>query len=127
MRALIIDQKAKQKVSRLLQFASKEQNWYRPDETLIPPGDNPDFVIHLNSFRCVFTYTFSNDELFRHLSISVPAKNKYPHQIAALTIAELFGFSGWDGVSAQIPSGWIVGTNKEEGCVTMVQQVEQAA
>src|SRR5215831_17200761 len=115
MRALIIDDVAKAKVARVLAYA--ERHHYRPGPGIPPPGDDGRFVALLNAFRCVFTFTHAGDMIWRHLSISVPGKN-YPNPAAALMIAELFGFTGWDGKTIdRFPKDWIIDVNKDERCV----------
>jgi len=128
VRALIIDNTAKADVQRVLDYALDRNHWYRPGKDSRVPGDDPNFVAHLrDGFRCVFTITENRGLIYRHLSISVPAHDKYPHVAAALTIAELFGFTGWDGKTIdQLPDGWMVHLNKDEHCIALGQPFEKA-
>jgi len=122
LRALVVDDLAKQKVKRVRQFAERKNNWYHGAGKV--PGDDPRYVCHLDTYRCVFTYTVHPSGLiFRHLSISVPGA-KYPNVFAACTIAELFGFTGWDGKSYEkLPPDWMGHVSDEEHCVVLVQRV----
>lgn len=122
MRALVINDETRTKVAEVVEFAAK--NWYRPGRSETIPGDDPRHVVMLNTFRCVFSYTVSpSEEVWRHLSVSVPSK-KLPNPFAFYTIAELFGFTGWNGRSVVPPSSWTVGVNKEDHCIVAVQRVE---
>ena len=128
MRALLIDDLAKASVQRVLDFATLPENWYRPGHSRFIPGDDPRFVAHLKfGFRAVFTVTKMPDGFVcRHLSISVDGVN-YPNIAAVCTIAEMFGFSGWDGKSIdRLPEGWMGQLNKREHCIVLVQAYEGA-
>src|SRR6266513_3877541 len=107
MRALIISDETRGKVEYLRAFASNPANYYIVGQHVFswqrPPGDDPRHVAHLPvGYRCVFsvTKTLPDGKLWRHLSISVPG-TKYPSVFAAWTIAELFGFNGWDGYRSE--------------------------
>lgn len=119
LRALVIDDVAKERVRRLVEFAEEFGHWYRVDlGDRKPPGDDPRYVIYLDTFRCVFTITKNHDGLWRHLSISVPS-SKMPNPFAAYTIAELFGFKGWDGVSDKPGPDWLLAVHHPEHCVVL--------
>ena len=125
MRALVIDDEAKAKVARVVEYAAAHPfNPNRGDDTAIAiPGRNPQHVIELSSYRCVFTNSyFQKHGLFRHLSISVPSAD-YPNPYATWSIAELFGFTGWDGHSAMPPGDWVFHINKDEHCITVAQKL----
>jgi hypothetical protein len=121
MRPLVVDDIARSKVKRVLDHAQDRRNWYRPGKDARVPGDDPRFVAHLDTYRCVFTITDSPDGVFRHLSISIPAALKYPNVFAAFTIAEMFGFTGWDGTSVDLPPNWMARVSTEEHCIVMGQ------
>ena len=119
-RPLIIDDAAKAKVAKVVAYAMDHP--YRPGDPT--PGDNPNFVVMLDTYRCVFTFTRMADEkVYRHLSISVPSA-KYPHPIAAFTIADLFGFTGYDLQAAPMRpgDGWIMQVNENEHCIALAQE-----
>lgn len=110
MRALVMDDFAKAAVKRVVDFATLPENWYQPGVSSFVPGDDSRFVAHLkHGFRCAFTITqFPDGLVLRHLSISVDSE-KYPHIAAAFSIAEMFGFTGWDGRTIdRVPESWLV-------------------
>ena len=125
MRALVVDAWARKQVQRVLAWALDPKHWYRPGKDSRVPGDDYHFVATLSSYRCVFTISESPQGTFRHLSISVPSEN-YPNPIAAFTIAEMFGFSGWDGKSADLPPSWMAHVSTEEHCIVLGQVYEKA-
>jgi len=128
MRALVMDDFAKAAVKRVVDFATLPENWYRPGQSTVVPGEDPRFVAHIrDGYRCVFTITKAPDGFtFRHLTISVDS-DKYPHVAAACAIAEMFGFSGWDGKTIdRLPDSWMVNVDKAEHCVGLGQPYEQA-
>lgn len=93
--ALIIDDAARELIHRLVAFASDPANHYRPGPGAKTPGDDPRYVVQLASYRCVFTHTRMPDmKLFRHLSVSVKKRGKWPHPSAITMLGELFGFAG---------------------------------
>lgn len=108
IRPLMIDAVARAKIAHLIEYA--RENHYHPGVDPIP-GDDPRFVIFLNTFRVVFTFSVYQGALWRHLSISVPEKDKYPNPIAAFTIAKEFGFSGWTEGSGP-PDNWTLKVEK---------------
>ena len=126
MRPLLIDGHAKAQVQRVLDWAMPPERWYRPGKSKCVPGDDFHFVANLSSYRCVFTISeFPDGLVARHLSISVPSED-YPNPFAAFTIAELFGFSGWDGKSQRPPESWMLNINRAEHCVVLAQPYENA-
>ena len=126
MRALVIDETAKEKVKAVTDFAWRPENYYRVAKDGFtfqrPPGDDPRHVALLDTFRCAFSITTQGKDTFRHLSISVPSE-KYPNPFAAFTIAEMFGFTGWDGRSGKMPEGWLGRVSEEEHCIVLAQKV----
>ena len=132
MRALVIDDRAQAAVNRVLAYASKPENMYvvrGGKSTQPPPGDNWQHMCRLSSYRCVFSLTKDaiNGKVYRHLSISVPSE-KYPNVAAAFTIAEMFGFTGWEGKSFDsLPADWQGLVNEKEHCVVLVQELRAVA
>jgi hypothetical protein len=129
MRVLIIDDEAKAEAQRVLDYALDPAHWYRPGIDSKIPGNNPDYVARIrDGFRCVFTITRHGDGFtMRHLSISVPGEDRYPNVAAAFMIAELFGFTGWDGKTIdRMPDGWMPGINRGEHCIALGQAYEKA-
>jgi len=121
-RALLIDDKAKAEVARVVAYAMDHP--YHPSRTKSVPGDDPGHVVYLQTYKCVFTFTHSSGKVFRHLTISVPAKDKFPHPIAAFMIAEMFGFTGYDDKHKPGAPGpdWMVDVKNNEGCVMLAQE-----
>jgi hypothetical protein len=77
MRPLIIDDQARAAVAEVLEHALEEQNYYEPGISAQPPGEDPRHCVLLNTYRCVFSITRDPErKLYRHLSISVPAKGR---------------------------------------------------
>lgn len=121
LRPLIIDAVARAKIAHLIEHAQEHHYHEGVDPT---PGDDPAFVINLNTYRVVFTFTAHHGKLYRHLSISVPAEGKYPNAAAAFMIAQEFGFTGWDGRTiTRAPEGWMVGMSENEECIVLGQEV----
>jgi hypothetical protein len=68
-------------------------------------------AVRLGSYRCEFCFRRDGEKVYRCLKVSVKGrgKYKYPHPFAVFKIAELFGFSGWDGQGAlHKPKDWVV-------------------
>lgn len=122
MRALVIDDNARAQVERVLLHALDPAHWYKPRKDARVPGDDARFVCQLNTYRCVFTITEdSAGRTWRHLSISVPSSN-YPSPLAAFTIAELFGFTGWDGKTTRPP--WALRVDVDDHCIALGQEYQ---
>lgn len=118
VRALIIDDDARASAARVLSHAEKHH--YSPGQK--PPGDDDRFVARLGTYRAVFSFTHADGTLWRHLSVSVPAKGKLPNPVAVFTIAKLFGFTGYDEAAPFKPApDWGVNVNDDEHCVVVAQ------
>lgn len=124
MRPLVIDVWARREAQRVLAWALDPKHWYRPGKDSRIPGDDRHFVAHFNAYRAVFTISESPQGVFRHLSISVLSEN-YPNVFAAYTIAALFGFTGWDEKSIDLPPGWMARVSTEEHCIVLGQAYEK--
>lgn len=119
MRVLVIGNKEREAAQKLVEFASKPENHYVPGpEVKWVPGDHPEYVLHLGDYRCVFTIT-EDHGLWRHLSISVPARGKLPHFAATEEIAHLFGITGT--VREWAEAGH-VSPHESENCIVIVQE-----
>ncbi len=122
-RMLTIGPEAQGKVDKVVAYAMEHQ--YLPGTSAVP-GNNPNFVAHLDTYRCVFTFTHRDGKVYRHLTISVPPEGKYPHPTAAFEIARMFGFTGYDEAVPMRPGdGWGVGMNEKENCIIIVQETGQ--
>jgi len=91
LRVLVIGPKEREAAHKLVEFAARPENHYRPGPDAFIPGDNPKFVLRLTDLRCVFTFTEAKG-LWRHLSVSVPDQNAMPHPAMVEEIGRLFGF-----------------------------------
>jgi hypothetical protein len=127
MRALMLDGEATEKTARVMAYARKHV--YHPGDNEPTPGDNPNFVCVLSTYRCVFTYTKSSDtgKLYRNLSISVPSKD-FPSPLAVAAIAGLFEFTGaHEGVEARLRDGkWMMHVEEREPhCIVLAEELEE--
>jgi hypothetical protein len=127
VRVLTINDFSKQAVQRVVDYATQREHWYVPGKSTHIPGDQSEHVAQLDSYRCVFSITLDRGTAYRHLSISVPSFD-LPNPFTAFTIAEMFGFTGWDGKSIKpvLPASWQVAPNKMEHCVVITQPYEGA-
>ena len=97
MRALIIDENAKNQIRKLIEYAEhKPVSLQDMQDTLSgkkkPIGDNLMHVLHLfQGYRVVYSEENQPMGLCRHLSISVEG-DKYPHPVACEEILKEFGF-----------------------------------
>lgn len=128
MRALIMNDEVKQKIKTQVEWAERPENWYHPERDQEPPGDNPAYVLMLEmGFRVVYTHTAMQGRNYRHLSVSVEG-TKYPNEIAAYTLATLFGFTGGHQVqdaTAQAGKDWQMNVDNETRCIVFAQEIEQ--
>ncbi len=126
LRPLVISPQERKAVNELVAFASKKENWYDPSKHNWSPGDREEYRIILTTYRTVFTFTkMPNKPVFRHLSISVPS-GKLPHELAAYTIAEMFGFTGGKeerGIIVAPGKDWQIAIDERYPCITMAQSV----
>lgn len=126
MRVLEINSDAQEKVDRVVVYA--RQHIYYPGPNAGVPGDDPKHVVHLNDYRCVFTFTKApspSDKLYRHLSISVPS-SKYPSPEAVVMIAGLFGFTDSKlGLPEILKQGkWHFAINAPEHCIVVAEELK---
>jgi hypothetical protein len=121
MRLLEISDELKLQASELMKRAVLDP--YIPGESALIPGDDPEHVIIVpDGFRCVFSYTRVPSGFYRDLSISIPARGRFPNPLAAFTIAsQLFGFTGWDGSS--IPEGWAIQKDQDSDAIRIIQEL----
>ncbi len=119
MRILIIDEHAKSQASRVVDYASRPENLYVPGPTAKTPGDMKEHTLYFGDYRVVFSLTkdVRTSKIFRHLSMSVPAKGALPHPVAVNEIIGLFGFrGGMDNCYIDI--------SQEENCIIVAQLLE---
>lgn len=96
MRILIIDDYAKSTAAKVVEFASRPENLYRPGSAAKIPGDTKEHILQLGDYRIVFSLTKDpvSSEVYRHISMSVPTQGSFPHPAAITEILNLFGFIG---------------------------------
>lgn len=94
-RILLISDEIKKTIKKLMVYAEDHKISYDKmkkimDRKLPPPGDNKNYVITIPlNFRVVFTIEQHPGGWFKHLSVSVPVKNKGPHpQAVEMIMAE---------------------------------------
>lgn len=124
MRPLVLDDVTKSRVQAVREFAERTENIYFPSPNAAIPGNNPNFVAQLDTYRCVFTITAYEDKRLRHLSISVPSKD-FPNPISVFTIAGLFGFTGGkveSDITVAPGPDWQVAIDKEQHCIVVAQE-----
>lgn len=120
MRPLIIDEKLKTRIAEIVRFANEHH--YTVGETIVP-GDDPRYVLNTHfGYRCVFSFTRVPSGLYRDLSISISTKVKYPNPFIAYTLAELFGFTGWDSKTIEPPPAtWLIGKDIHFDAIRIAQ------
>jgi hypothetical protein len=121
LRILIIGPPELEAIARVVDFASRPENLYRPlDPTPKTPGNDPGYMLHLGDFRIVYSLTQSNTvTIFRHLSVSVPNSEMLPHPAAVEAIMERFGFAGG------LNNCEVIG-HPAEHCITVGQPIDQS-
>jgi hypothetical protein len=135
VRALIIGPDEQRRIRKVLAYALDRDHYYHPGITPVIPGHNPRYVAEIpDGFRCVFTITAHQAQLWRHLTVSLSGGREtdmYPSPEASVMIAKEFGFTASDDsldviVRAQ-RDGWMVSTgHKDEHCIVLIQPLEGA-
>jgi hypothetical protein len=121
-RVLTINEKARARVREVLGFSLQEENWYEPGRSPQSPEDDPRHVVSFDTCRCVFSITRApSGQRFRHLSVSVLGRY-YLSPFAFYSIAQEFGFTGWDGQNINPPKDWSIDINREKGCAVAIQR-----
>lgn len=120
----MIDDEAREEARRVLDFALQPENYYLLEpgggSWQRAPGFDPRHVAKFHvGYRAVFSVTRAPDQnLYRHLTISIEGLGM-PNPIATYTIAELFGFTGWDGKSEIPPYDWGLAVDKADRCIVL--------
>lgn len=125
LRPLFLTPDNKEKAAKVIAFAERPENWYHAGGSSWVPGDRPDFVARIDTYRCVYTHTVSQGKHYRHLSISVPADGKLPHQVAVFTLASFFGFTGGkmvEDAAVEPAEDWLINVNEAEHCIVLAQE-----
>jgi hypothetical protein len=120
----LIGPEERTKISHVRSYA--EENPYYPGADEVP-GSDDNYVCMLGTYRCVFTITRHKGLVARHLSISVPGEG-YPHPESAFTIADEFGFTGWDQKTVdRLPKTWFGSLSKKDHCIVLIQEIDEDA
>lgn len=96
-RPLIIGNKERSAIKNLIRYAENNKLTIKDMKLLMqgivaPPGDNPNFSVMLPvQFRVVFTIEQHPGGWFKHLSISVPDRGRWPSIEAVDMISKEFG------------------------------------
>lgn len=125
MRMLVINDEVKAKAARIIEHANLFP--YYPGKSI--PGDHPNHVGMFNSYRVVYSLTVVGGVAHRHLSISLPdarPPHVFPNPMAVFTIADLFGFTGWDHKSETPPETWAMEIDREHPTVILLQIIGAA-
>jgi len=128
MNVFPITPEVKEAVARVVEYATHEDHWYRPERGDAPPGDKTEHEVIIGNTRSVFSWTEHPEQgVYRHLSVSV-AGGKWPHPIVVWTLAHMFGFTGAEeladtGVVRDRAEGWGVDVNDEEQCIVVIERV----
>jgi hypothetical protein len=132
LRPLVIDDVAKDKAAKIEAYARAHPVIFKGCDTEVP-GLNPNHWAWFNSYRAVFSYTKVDPPrgpaIFRHLSVSVAQgkRGALPNPVAVWALADLFGFTGWDGRSEALPDTWMADHHTEPvDHIVVIQRMEKA-
>lgn len=124
MRMLAITPENQAKVDAVVSYAMDHPSFVAGKEFVGGrPGDNPAHVAELDTYRCVFSITRAENRTWRDLSISIPRKGNYPNPYAAYSIAQMFGFTGWNERTVDVPDEWLVHVMQEDNCIRFMQEI----
>ena len=127
---MFLGPEVEQQVFTIVAYAADPLHWYRPDKSNWSPGDRPEYVLVSGDTKAVFTWTETQGEVLRHLSVSVRNPDKYPNPVVVWTLAHKFGFLGAqpneEGFVLDPSNTWKIGTNEQQRCVVVVQPVPDA-
>jgi hypothetical protein len=122
---LPVPEETKARIRHVIEYATAECNHYDRAKAQGRkfPKDDPAHIVQIFQYRCAFSISIDpNGKPWRHVSISVPEKGQFAAPIVALNIAQIFGFTGWDGVTEKPPQDWTGMVLKEENAVLLFQE-----
>jgi hypothetical protein len=124
VRPFIIDDQLKARVRAIEAYARGHP--YIPGETVVP-GDCPDYVLETPfGYRAVFSYTRAPSGLYRDFSFGVDTPGSYPNEFVTYTLAQLFGFTGWDGVTiSPPPPEWVLAKDPHYDAIRLIQEIKE--
>lgn len=125
MRMLNLDDENRERAAAVTTFAERPENWYHPQEDSWCPGDRPEFVVFIDTLRCVYTHTVVEGVHYRHLTVSIESRTRQLHPIPFFTLATFFGFTGaemQEDVAVAAGSDWIYGYDDDENCLALMQR-----
>jgi hypothetical protein len=124
LRPFVINDAVKKRIADIEAYA--REHIYIPGETL-PPGDLPAQVLKTRfGYRAVFSYTRVHNGLYRDLSFSVGQPGKYPNEFVTYTLAQLFGFTGWDGATiVPPPESWMLAKDIHFEAIRIAQPIHE--
>lgn len=102
MRVLLIDDAARAKVDKVVAYAMDHP--YRPGPGKRPPGDDPEHVVHLDTYRAVFTYTHAQGSMYRHLAMVAMGGSRRPRGNGGMRCSPGAGSSTWIGCGPRSPA-----------------------
>ena len=123
---LILDQAIIGRIHDAASLLLGREHWYIPGKSLLAPGDLPHHCLMIGRYRAVFSYTLHKGRFFRHLSVSVNIKGRFPPPPVGIAIAEAYGFTGAkkDGEAfVGVGDDWNVSLVDEDNCVAIVQDI----
>lgn len=133
MPALLLTPETRKDIDSLVEHASRPENRYKPSVSRWVPGDRKEFVRVIPvDYRLVFTLTeLPNGEVYRHMSLSVPRKGKWPNEIVTFTLATMCGFTGGkmqNDMTVGPGSDWRVEIDRQPtrvstGCIVIAQKI----
>lgn len=117
----MIDNAARAKAMKVIAHANAHP--FDPGVDAWVPGDIPDFAEMFDAYRVVFTFSRVGNQLWRHMSVSAPG-GLYPSLMAIFTLAELFGFTGWNQEAIkQMPEDWLAIVFDDPPHVVLIQEM----
>ena len=101
MRALLIDDKVKEEIKTVIEYAKANVITAKQHVAIIaseelPAGEDPERVINIfKGYRVVYSRDYADDDIYHNISISVdsgPTKGDLPSVVAFQEIIKEFGF-----------------------------------
>ena len=113
MRILQIDESTRQDIQKAIAYAESHKFTTLDIKRIIngqgkPAGDDPGFVTHIHDgYRVVYSLEEQPIGWCKHISISVEALGKYPHELAVKEILKEFGMDSNFEDSENVLQMWL--------------------